>query len=427
MFRDETQSTQRRVLAQQAWVHVSRPSVLEQGWDTRAPCIFITDYVLGFSRSLGPVTSLHAKASAFGTLSASLEATSLAFIADQLHAPTLLQLANTSYVTAIQKLRQALSECPNSQVEEILQSIILLDMYEKMLHRNPQGSPSWMSHAEGAMSLTKAHAEQLASTSAGRQLGARLMTSLTVSCGAMAVRVPSALAGLRRLLDPYMSGAKWQFSGILAEIVNLQADLRDSKDGDLPGLTKRAEELDGLLFNLQSTMPPSWRARRISSISPHPLVFGTYYEVFSDHFVTQVNNGIRVARLIVNKIMLPKCWIQTPNAHDSNKIALKISEITQGICATVPQFLLQNTQASSPVPFTSLQRLQCRMLLAPLYMAHQVSSDVRMKDWIYNCLLFIAVRGDMKLAQDIADLMKNSPQLDYWFVYAMVGCYAFGA
>ncbi|KAH7116537.1 hypothetical protein B0J13DRAFT_514475 [Dactylonectria estremocensis] len=427
LFRDETRSTQQKALARQAATHSSAPQGMEFGWDVRARFVFLSTYVLGFSHSLGSVAPLCNKASTAGHLSASLEAISLAFMANQLHAPDLMQLANASYFNAIQKLGQALEGLSASGAEETLQSVLLLDQYEKIVHRNPHSSSSWMSHAHGGLSLIGAYARELHLSPTGCQLGVRLITSLTVSSAAMAIRVPAAVKDLRSYLDPYMCGVKWDFLGILVQVVDLQADVHNVEDDYLGNLAERAEQLDKLLLNLQLKMPSSWRPRQISPAKPHPLIFGTHYEIFANHFMTQVNNGIRVARLIVNNIIMEYTPFDMYESSSCSRILAAVMDLTQQICATVPQFLLPDTNSAHTIPFSSLQSLQCCALLAPLYITYRTSNDILMRDWISQCLAYMAETGRMKVAQDVAELVKKDQNLDYWLVYAMIGSYGLAA
>lgn len=400
---------------------------MELGWNIRARYVFFSVYVFGFSHGFGPVASLYNRASTLNHLSASLEATSLAFMATQLHNPTLMHLASVSYVTAIQRLGRTLDELSSVRAEEALQSILLLDMYEKMVNRNPQGSSSWMSHTQGGMSLLSPRVQQFTSSLTGCQLSARLITALIVSCGAMAIRVPDALTALRGHLDPFISTVKWRFTGILAHVVDLQSDLRNVGGNCGIALATRAEQLDNQLRSLQGTLPLSWRPRQISPVRPNPLIFGSYYEIYVDHYVTQVTNGIRITRLMLNNVILRHTPVGVSNSSPDSNILARIRDIAHQICATVPQFVLPGVRPDNTVPFSPLQSLQCCILLAPLYITNQVSADILMRDWIRRCLKYMAETGCMKIAKEVADLMRNKPDLDYWLVYAMVGSYAFAA
>ncbi|KAL2678366.1 hypothetical protein Neosp_009112 [[Neocosmospora] mangrovei] len=320
---------------------------------------------------------------------------------------------------ATRSLSRALAGLQSGGAPEALQSILLLDMYEKMINRNPQGSTSWMIHTQGGISLVEAFGSDITLGVAGRDLCARLVTAVVVSCGAAVVRVPDALRTLRDRLNPFYNTVKWRFMGILIFIVNLQADLHRAGGISTMDMASRAQQLDIQLARLQETVPLPWRPRTISPVRDHPLIFGTYYDVFADHYVTQVTNGIRAMRLVLHQIL---------SRHSSgNDSSLKIRDLTHQICASVPQFILPWARSTQTVPFSPLQRLQCCTLLAPLYIANQVSEDAHMRDWIRCCLEHMAEKGGMKMAQDMADLTRTNRGLNYWRVYATVGSYAFAA
>ncbi|KAH8589147.1 hypothetical protein B0O99DRAFT_523643 [Bisporella sp. PMI_857] len=425
LFRDETHSTQQKVVARQGWAYSGSPTTLEFGWDVRARYAFFSIYVSSFSRSCGELASFYRRAPSFDYLSASVEASSLAFMGIRLNNPWLMRLANGSYVTAIQRLSQALNGLNISETEEALQSVLLLDMYEKMVNRNPRGSASWMSHVHGAMSIVNIRGKKILSSFTGRQLAIRLATVLTVSCAVAAVRVPDTLMALRRDLDPFVNNVKWSFTGILAHLINLQADLQ-KESGVCPiDITERAKRLEDQVKNLGSTLPLTWKPQRVYYVGEDTRIFGHYYEIYPDHYITQISNGIRAMRLMLIDIIRRHSPDNVFNTDSS--IFSDIRNITEEICATVPQFVLPGAHPDNTASFSPLQCLQCYTLLPPLYLASQVSADYHMRDWIGYCLNYISANGHIKAAKDIADMIKTKTDLSYWTVYATMGSYAFTA
>lgn len=414
-------------MVRQARAYYPQPASLELGWNIRAQYAFFSIYVFRFSRSLDTVTAFYSKARVLDPLSATVEATSLAFMAMQLNSKQLMGLASGSYVTAIQRLGLALSELKDSEAENTLLSVLFLDMFEKMVNRNPRGSPSWMTHAQGGLCLLGAHQKKFVSSLAGSKLAARLVTALTVSCAAAAVRVPHALRALRHDIDIFVSSTKWSFTGILASIVDLQADVYNAEGICRLDFVERAVLLDDQLQSLGLTLPPSWKPRRIPTTGDDPRIFGCYYNVYQDHYITQVSNAIHAMRLVLDKII--RC-----HASEGDDSILKagapvdeIHGIAYQICASVPQFILPGAHPDNTLPFSPLQRLQCHTLLTPLYFVHQVSSNLLLRDWVKRCLRYMWEIGSMEIAKSLADEMEADPNLDYWVVYAKVGSYAFAA
>ncbi|KAL3301088.1 C6 transcription factor [Colletotrichum asianum] len=171
-----------------------QPTGLELGWDTRARYAFFSTYIGGFTRSMGEVTHHYRTATACDHLSASVEAASLAYMGTQLGSAHLMALANFSYVKVIQRLSRSLNDLSSDGAEEALQSVLLLDMYEKMVHRDPQNSQAWKSHSQGGLTLLHSRATTILSSPTGRQVAARLVTAVIVTCATVGINTPKELA-----------------------------------------------------------------------------------------------------------------------------------------------------------------------------------------------------------------------------------------
>ncbi|KAF6785549.1 C6 transcription factor, partial [Colletotrichum musicola] len=226
-FRDESQSVERKNIARRCRYAYpgSHPTTLELGWDARARYAFFSTYIGGFTRSMGDVAHHYRTAGAFDHLSASVEAASLAFMATQLGSPHLMHLASASYLTAIQRLSRGLPDLTSDRAEEALQSVLLLDMYEKMAHRDPRTSQSWISHARGGLSILSTQTASIISSQTGCHLAARLVTAVTVSCATIGAGTPRELNLLRRNIGYRVRSPKWSFLGVLGRVSNLQLDM----------------------------------------------------------------------------------------------------------------------------------------------------------------------------------------------------------
>lgn len=162
VFRDETDAARHKVLARSGYYPAEASGCPLPMWDldldmsTRCREIFFSLYVAGLSRSYTSLVPLYTQAPASGHLACSVDAVSLAFTAVQFETQELMSLANKRYVVAIQNLGQALQNPKVLESDEILQSVLLLDVYEKLSNRKAHTAPSWMSHIQGAMSLVSA-------------------------------------------------------------------------------------------------------------------------------------------------------------------------------------------------------------------------------------------------------------------------------
>ncbi|KAL5352028.1 hypothetical protein ACLOAV_001971 [Pseudogymnoascus australis] len=423
-IRDETYSTKQKALARKTLANPVNPTALQLGWDVRARQAFFSEYIFGFSRSYDVLAALYKRASSLGHLSASVDAVSLAFLSSQSNTVSLRHLANERYVVALQRVGYALRMPDFSATDETLQSVLLLDLYEKMVNRDHQSSMAWTAHVLGAVSLVKSYRNRIMTSYTCRQLATRLVVTLTISCGAARMRVPNTLIALREDLSSHIDNAKWDFTGLVVHVVNLQADLHNCRFTCSSEVAERAKGIDDRFAELERTLPPSWIPRRIF-LPGNPLLFGHYYDIYLGHFVTQVRNAIRTVRMMLNDMVLKHSPgdVSVPR-YDA---AIAISEIAGQICAAIPQFILPGVQPDNQVPFSPLQKLQCYTLIAPLYIAGQLSTDHGLRDWVIHSLEYMAEVGVMKTAKDVADILRATPDMDYWIIYSMLGSYALAA
>ncbi|KAJ4982560.1 hypothetical protein SVAN01_11943 [Stagonosporopsis vannaccii] len=414
-FRDETQKVTRKAMVQQMTAQLMPGP--QYHLDEIARNVFLSLYVGRYSKGFDSLGSLLALTPMASHLWASVDAVSLAFMVFQSHRPDLHQHATRRYLNAIQSLR---AELDSSQFltkyvvnNTILQSVLLLDLYEKMnVRRNIEQSSqpdSWLSHVSGALHMVQVRPKADLFDPTTVQLAMRTTLTLTISCGAAGIHVPEALAALRRDLDQCIQSPKWKFIDILSAIIDLRADRRASRLR-AEELVQRARELDMRLRLAESNIPHSWRPRRISA--GNVRILNGYYHLYPCHYATQVFNAFRIMRLDLN------CIIRDLDMNSST--SRTILEITQDVCASVPQFLPSMTKAESALPLSPLQILQCNGVLTPLYTAAQMTNEPRVRGWVLQTLSHMSDNG-VKLAADVTDVLLSAPETDYWRVFTMVG------
>ncbi|PVH87944.1 hypothetical protein DL98DRAFT_648846 [Cadophora sp. DSE1049] len=424
IVRDETIQTKQKALARNVELSSSPPQTLQLSWEVRAREAFFTDYVSGFSRSYDDLAPLLGQTSATGHLAASVDAVSVALMSFRSNAPLLRQLAKEKYVAALQKTGQALRIPEISATDETLQSVLLLDLYEKLVNQNPLSSVAWMSHVVGAISLVKSYGDRIIVTQTGRRLATRLAMTLAISCGAARTRIPEPLLSLREDLSFLVGDTKWDFTAIVVDVVNLRADIASLRITSSSEVAELAKKLDRQLESLETTLPPFWAAQSVS-ISAHPLLFGSSYDAYQDHFVTQVRNAFRTVRLMLNGLIQKHCPPEMCGLRNDAANVIKV--LTEQICAAVTPFVLSGDQQGMDGRFSSLQTLQCYTLIPPLYIAGQLSSNHALRNWAVYVMDHMAEAGRMKIAKDVANILRLTPEVDYWQVYSMVGCYALAA
>ncbi|CAG9950402.1 unnamed protein product [Clonostachys rosea f. rosea IK726] len=416
-FRDETHLTTQKALARHA--AAQRTAAPQLSWDVLSRNAFLCLYIERYSYGFNALAPLLATSSPAGHLQVSVGAVGLAFMALQANRPDLMPLANRQYLTAIQAVREAIHSSLKSSSNgsshfvsnETLQSVLLLDLYEKLAisHQWLGLHGSWLSHIQGALAMVHARPSTDFVDPTTCQLASRTVLALTISCGVAGIPIPDKLHAIRRDLDCHIRHAKWTFLGLLMNVIDFRAQMRSgvSRPDDI---LSRACDLQDQLASAERRIPRSWGPFRVDSHDI--LIFDRYYDVYPSHYATQVFNAFRILRLEMCGIIR--------NLDPCSMVSKIIAEITQDICAAVPQFILLGAKSGNTVPFSPLQILECRGILTALYQAAQITPNVHLREWIVKCLAYMADNG-VKSAQDVAHCLAVTPKLDYWTVFAMIG------
>ncbi|KAK7926551.1 hypothetical protein PG985_003549 [Apiospora marii] len=463
------------------------PSPLPPALEVRARVAFFSHYVFGFSRSHGALAALYRATAPESPLSAAVDATAFLFLARHYQAPgyatqvtssrqasNLTRLATASYVVATRRMNSALragspflsdgcrgnanESRPQTYGDETLQAVLLLDLYEKLAVIGIQRSEaavsprihaeSWMSHVQGALSLLRASGlgHDGLESPVKRRLAARLAMTMVVSCGAAGVHVPYELERLRAGLAPYFIMAatpepnasqtigsttlrldpKFAVTGVVVRVVNLAADV--SQRSLAPEqVCSRAQDLDRQFVEMERALPPTWHYERVITSSGYPMVYGGYFDLYADHFVTQVRNVVRSMRLLLAKAVMAYDGTERWDQPRPTGADFSIEPICDDIVASVPQFTWSMARQENTVPFGPLQSLQCFTLLSPLYLAGQMTARPELREWIITTMEYMAESSGLYMARLVANTLRDAPETNYWHVYAMLGSYAFAA
>jgi hypothetical protein len=254
------------------------------------------------------------------------------------------------------------------------------------------------------------------------QLARNVVITLMMSCGAAKVFIPEPILSLRRELDMFNADTKWDFTEIVCEIVNLRADVHHNRGGSGTGVGEKAKKIDQNLASLEDKLPEFWKPVPVLATVNHgPRLLDGQYDVYPNQYATQVWNALRAMRLEMTKI------IRDTHSCSETGASETINRISRRICHAVPQFILPGARPDNAEPFSPMQKLQCRTLLAPLYLAAQLSTDRHMKEWICNSIDYMAEKGNIRIAKDITNILKTNSGVDYWTIWAMTGCYAMAA
>lgn len=364
-------------------------------------------------------------------LDVSVDAASLALMAVRYtNAPDLLHQAAERYVTALSLVNKALAAPEVAASDDTLQSVLLLDLYEKLISRNPHSATSWLRHMNGAIALIELRGNRNLQSYIGRRLAQRLYTTLVISCGVAGVRIPTELDPLKQKLDSFYEpdDPKWAVTTLNVQSINFIANINDGKyvaEGDI---VTEATRLDHQFRQLEQSLPPSWTPTRVGCYDgsiPDALILSDGYDVYDNLFYTQVQNVIRIMRIHLH--ILTQRYSNPPNLNVHTSCTSFIENAINDICASATQFLTPSVSSTDSIPFTLDQSLKCYTLLAPLYLAGHASSNPTTKTWVINVLKYMATTGGLEMAHKTAHVLETSPATNFWDVYAMLGSYAFAA
>ena len=443
---------------------------LQLAWDVQARMTFFSSYIAGLSRThdmLAPVyedsiTIGHGSTSSH-YLSDSVDAVSLAFMAhhqpQHQNQPALWALARKRYQGAIQQVRAALLDKERAVRDDTLQSVLMLDLYEKIANRGPPKPDVWMVHVNGALALIKARgATRNLDSQTARRLASRVITTLTVSASVMGIRIPEAVVELYRDLSVYFprTDVKWRVIGLIHEQQAFHADVTEGKYASNEEALKGALRIDARFAAVREELEPLWRPTQVPlHTAPNPLVprGDSHFNLYKDHITTQGANVFRTMRLFLHTVIQQllndvagERGVTTNNNNDGNEdsgngggassgldrnviLAAShaiINETIYEICAAVPQFILPGARPINNVPFAPLQTMQCYAMLPPMFAAAQLSNDVEVRGWAVRALRYMADGSGMEMASRFADIIETSQETPFWNVYAMMGSYAFG-
>lgn len=383
---------------------------------------FFVLYVTGLSRSCASLLQLYNQVPMVSHLSYSVDAVSLAFSAIQFDSRELSGFAAKKYLAAVKSLGLSLRE-PNAVIsDEILQSILLLDLYEKLMGPSLNMPGSWMTHIQGAMSMIESRRSLNVSSHISTQLTRSAFFHLVISCGIAKFPLPDSQTTVRRDFSTLVMDEKWDYMGILIDIVNLRAILPESKTHLDTGIKERAIEINRKLVCLEKSLARSCGPVTVrADTTCHAYCLDGQYDVYQTHYAMQICNAVRLMRLEIEDLIKEKCPGSSIDASET------MNEIARQICRTVAPYIMPHGRPENAEPFTPMQKLQCKVLLAPLFQAAKLSTEACVQDWVWKSLEYMSERGNMRLAKEVLNLSKKRHNIDHWTIWAMAGCYAMAA
>ncbi|OAA53680.1 C6 transcription factor [Cordyceps fumosorosea ARSEF 2679] len=445
-FRDQTQSVkhkaEQRRRAQTATyqeLKVESDALLLQavhpGWDVLAKQDFFTNFVFGLARSYDALGMLIQAPNLPDHLVASVDAASLAFFALRQFSPPrdMMKLATERYIAALHLVNAALADPVASLADVTLQSVLLLDLYEKLVSRRRASPESRMRHMNGAVSLIRARGKGNLQTYVGRRLTQRLYTTLVISCAVSGMRIPDEMERLRVDLGLYFKvedDPKWALTTLNEQIINFTSDVQSGKISCQDQILTQASEFHRLIGKMEDELPSCWTPLRIfvgNNTLGRRLTRAGSYDVYDSLYFTQVRNVIRTARL--NLLLMIERYAAAKEPDLAMSTRRSIETDAQAICDSLAQYLVSRDEKGALAwdLISPMQQLGTYTVLFPLYLATQASRDMRLHGWAQDVLGLVADVGGLAMAQRTTEALKQNAELSSWDVYTMLGSYAIAA
>ncbi|EGX91708.1 C6 transcription factor [Cordyceps militaris CM01] len=432
-FRDQTQSVKRKVQ-----YHAQTEAYRKRKAQNDARLFqtdFFTNFVFGLARSYDALGILYQRTHPPDHLVASVDAASLAFFALRQFAPSsdLTKLATERYVAALHLVNAALADPVASLADDTLQSILLLDLYEKLFSRRQTSTRSCMKHMNGAISLIRARGEGNLQTYVGRRLTQRLYTTLVISCAISGMRIPDDMERLRVDLSRYVKvdeDPKWALTTLNEKIINFTSDVKTGKISCRERIMAHALEFYRLTTTLEDTLPPYWTPKRVfvgdDGLGRELTLTGSY-DVYESLYFTQVRNVIRTAQINLLLTIEQLAASKDPDLAASTRKL--IERKARAICDSLAQYLVSRDENGALTwdLAAPMQQLGTYTIFFPLYLAVQASRDGRLGGWAQNVLGLVADVGGLAMAQRTADALQANANMSSWDVYTMLGSYAIAA
>ncbi|ATZ54142.1 hypothetical protein BCIN_10g01620 [Botrytis cinerea B05.10] len=237
------------------------------------------------------------------TLYTTITAVSLAAYAYAFKYSYLLKKATQSFGHALRLVNTALSSIEEATKDYTIISVVLFNTFGVLTCQSLDTLIDCDRHISGATSMIKLRGTRQMETRHGLQLFLQMNSILLQSCIWHSFRVPEDLIKLQKHAANFLDAddPAWKLNRLIVELTTFRADIKDGILHERSSIIRAAIELDIKFSSLASEMSrsPQWHYDSIPIVSTSSTIFGTYYQVYSDLWVTQIWNHLRTCRLFI--------------------------------------------------------------------------------------------------------------------------------
>lgn len=183
-----------------------------------------------------------------------IRAASLALLSYKLNSPEIHGRARKRYTSALQLTNTAL-QCPQTAKHNAtLQTVLLLDLYEKLTKKLLNQPWDDSKHLDGAIALLQLSGASQFDDSIRLKLFRQTSMSILYRCLMRGEDIPADLLSLRHCVTSTIDDG--QLEGLMKRFVALQGDVRKGNLQECE-MEAKTKELDEALFKICSR-PPKW-------------------------------------------------------------------------------------------------------------------------------------------------------------------------
>lgn len=418
--------------------------------------MFFAHYVADFTRAWDLLYEYQDPQSSPEHLTLSIDAVGLAFLSRQTSSDTARDMGLRNYGSAIRSFNDALRQTDVVNKSSTFGSVLLLDLFDKIIKPGPGFNDSNYSHVKGALVLAKLRGVE--NFREGPEL--RALTNLALNATILALSTSSPIPGIVRDIKKHASRSmdtsfpKWKLNDIILEVTDIKTqNLFFHSTSASP--STRAIELDKKLECIPLDVSPGWTYERKFTSGHDPRItvpdgFFPLYDVYPNRTITQMWNVLRLTRILLCEQIVDGLSASTKNKDSAlgiERATLVITSMIREILASVPQMTNCNFAARHKLPtapqsghhtHTMSHILDVYVLLYPLYVvAWTRSCPPVAREWSMGQLAHISEHFGIKEASLVLDILRKEAwredrsyemaHTDPWSVYKLLGGYAFAA
>ncbi|KZL67593.1 C6 finger domain protein, partial [Colletotrichum tofieldiae] len=273
-------------------------------------------------------------------------------------------LCRKRYVQAIKAIGQAIQDPTEVVSDQTLYAILLLCGYETML-RDPDTTPAWGAHIDGAAALVKFRGISEVHSSVSRSMFWFIRRSVVVGHMQICRPIDDVFSTLDVIASSQES-PEYHLISKAAEIPSLQhqsnclfTQPQDTIKNEIQNLFHSARALDREISDWARTIPTTWCysvAMNVNDLASSDFTPRQVHR-YPNIYIARVWNFYRVSRLIVQSVLIRAIsWMSTSMGLNEFDEGVQIEgssvELVNDICASVP-FLLGYDLSKMKIPSTS--------------------------------------------------------------------------